>query len=154
MNKAFLLSLLLLAYFVVGCTAPAEELGGFWKVEQVFVWNEDASIWQEDLTAPKLYTQFKVGDASCPQGNGTAVRLIPPLTCYGLEGDQLLNNNEAGVERHWKIKSGKLEIITQFTDAQGKIVKIKAISSKATQQEAQQDGFPYMRTATVKVTEE
>ncbi len=153
MNKVHLISLLLLASFMVGCTST-EELNGFWKVEQVLIWNADASIWQEDVTAPKLYTQFKVGDASCPQGNGTAVRLIPPLTCYSLEGDQLLNSGEGGVERQWKVEGGKLEITTQFTNAQGKVIKIKAISSKATQQEAQQDGFPYMRTATVKVVEE
>ena len=155
MNRAVLISIVLVLFLIVSCKAPAEELLGFWKVEQVFIWNIDTSSWQEDLTAPKLYNQFRQGGSSCSQTeNETYVMLIPPLTCYRVDSDQLINVNETKVEHQWGIQQGKLEIITQFTNVQGDPVKIKAISRKATQLEAQQDGFPYMRTAVVKITEE
>ena len=141
MGMAILISLIL-----AGCAPPdPEQLIGFWKIDQVFFWDEAHSKWVQDTTAKPFYNEFKRGGANCPRSEGnTYVMFIPSQTCYLVDQNLLVERSSSILKEYqWVVRGNSLEILSQMILEDGNKVKVKTISVRASKEDAFKDGFPY-----------
>ncbi len=146
MNRSIIALSLVMTMLVLACVpVDSEQLVGFWKVENIYFWDESKRQWLPDTTAKQFYNEFKKGGAHCPRSDEFIYfTLTPSETCYLVDGNVLVERGTPTLKEYrWNVHGDTLEIFSEMSLNKGEAVKIKTVSVRASKADALKDGFPY-----------